>query len=100
MVAEIFDGPWVRDNVWQDVTEGINHERYPWWPKNHYGIDVCNINEADKILVHETTETLEMRDAHLKYVPAHSKFANSEEFTARHNPEKIVQMLRMLGWRV
>ena len=100
MVAEIVDGPWIRVNVFQDFTEGGNHERYPWCPNNHYWIDTCNINEADETLGHETLEDLEMRDKHLTYGNAHSKFANSVEFELRHHPEKRVEILRMLGWNV
>ena len=100
MIAYLVDGSWIRSNVWQDWTSGGNNGRYPWIPDEEIWLDVANVNEYDLNLIHETVEDLEMRDIHLQYVPAHSKFANSEEFTARHNPEKIVQMLRMLGWRV
>ena len=100
MIAYLVDMAWVRDNVWQDATEGGNSQRYPWIPSGEYWIDESNINEADFILAHETAEDMEMRDEKMDYGTAHSTGANEIEYEMRHNPEKRIEILRSLGWQV
>jgi len=100
MTAYLVDGFWLRNNVWLDWVEGGNHQRYEWIDDETFWIESNDVNEADYILIHETTEFYSMRDDGLSYDAAHSKHANVAEYEARQHPEKCVEMLRALGWQV
>ena len=99
MTAWFVDGEWLRTNIWQDWIAGGTWGRYPTFtPKNEVWIDEACIKEAKFILIHEMTELLKMRDDGLAYVVAHSQYANVAEWEARHNPDKVGDMLRAQGW--
>jgi hypothetical protein len=102
MVAEQYDGPWVRNNIWQDVTAGINASRYQWWKPGHYGVDSTTTGiEVLVTLLHETVEDLTMRLKGQDYGDAHSLHANPVELKARHSdPEEVLLLLRLFGWDV
>ena len=100
MIAEQYDGPWVRDNIWQDVTAGINAERYTWWKQDHYGVDSTTTGvEVLETLLHETVEALTMRLRKMNYGGAHSLHANPIEFEVRHGVDPK-PFLRELGWDI
>lgn len=99
MSAYLVDGKWIRDNIWTDWTAGGNHSRYFFVPDGEFWLDIADVNEADVDLIHETTEYLAMRVEGLNYDKGHAR-ANEAEFEVRQYPERSVEMLRSLGWRV
>jgi hypothetical protein len=103
IIAYIVDFASMRTNVWQDLTEGANHSRYPWplLDYNNYWLSDLHLDEAAFNLIHETVEDRKMADRHIEkvYDDAHSYTANPAEFIARHDGD-IVKALESLGWVV
>jgi hypothetical protein len=100
ITAYIVNEEEVKDNLWQDYTDGMNNSRAKWVPKFEYWI-ASNLEPRAKLvtLIHETSEDRELggSSTEKQYDEAHEYTANPDEFEARHEEDPL-KMLAEMGW--
>ena len=103
ITAYVVDEEAIKDNVWQDYTDGMNHSRAGWVPDGEYWI-ASNLKPKSKkvTLVHETSEDRDLggKSTEAQYDDAHEYTANPDEFEARHGPRSVDDILKEQGWQV
>ena len=95
----LVNGEYIRSNLKDEFSDGIafteggNGYRYEWIPKDEIWLDLCEAtNELSFTLIHELHERYLMGHNGMDYDSAHDA-SNIAEMEARHNPEKVPQIL-------